>query len=176
MIIERDGHTILVKEESTGLCVEIIRNKGDVKLAEVLVESFEGKPAIRVYVGDTEEPTRSFELPIDDNSSKSILDQLPDNCLSLFALGLLPTSLREAIKNKLPETRVDGDHYLSLYTTLCKLGFTDCKTIRGDLRTAFAWRGYTMKNPATGDCADVEQGHCSGQFTVLRMTKGGLES
>lgn len=65
MIVRKtDGCTITAKEEETGIAVQIWRNDpdGDVKLGEVLVESFEGLRKIHIFLGDDDDSCESIDL------------------------------------------------------------------------------------------------------------------
>lgn len=57
-----DGVTITATEETTGICVEVHRDVDDKKLGEVLIESFNGRRKIHVFLGEHDEPARSIDL------------------------------------------------------------------------------------------------------------------
>lgn len=57
-----DGVTITSIEETTGICVTVHRDVDDKKLGEVLIESFEGRRKIHVYLGEDDEHTHSISM------------------------------------------------------------------------------------------------------------------
>lgn len=65
MIIRKtDGCTITAETESSGIAVKIVRNdpSGDVKLGEVLVESFEGLRKVHVFLSEDDDSAQTIDL------------------------------------------------------------------------------------------------------------------
>lgn len=58
-----DGRIVIVNIESTGVAVSLFcMIDGETKLGEALIESFEGRAAVHVYKGNSEEVSQTVKF------------------------------------------------------------------------------------------------------------------